>query len=206
MVRCLITLALVVQATPVLAQENCGSSSLTREQLSVFVIMKQRGDEIPITDFVRFTSRNIDGTLEIGVPYTVDTKDVLSPYMLFIETLPKLPIERKSPERIKWQFNGGDWFTFPYRYIYPNQLGNFSYKIAQSASPALSFRTEWLDNLRLGGSFAVVRLLENGQEVPMGSVEYPTAKVIADVFNEARNQALTGLKPCKPAVFITPRN
>lgn len=204
MVRSLITLALIAQVTPVLAQEKCGSSRLTRGHLSVLVLMKQQGDEMPFTDYISFTSRNSEGTLELHAPYTMNPGDLLNPYMLFIETLPNLPPEKTSPEMIKWQFNGGNWFTFPHRYNYPDQRGNFSYKIAQLGSSALSFRTEWLDKLRQGGRFTVTRLIENGQEVAMGSVDYPDNKVIADVFDEARNQALAGLAPCKPPVTSVP--
>lgn len=204
MVRWLITLALVLQMTPALAQEKCGNSRLTRGDLSVFVIMKQQGEEQAIASHISFTSRNSDGTLALNVPYTKDPRDLLNPYMLFIETLPNLPPERKSPEMIKWQFNGGDWATFPHRYNYPDQRGNFSYKIAQLGSPALSFRTEWLDRLRQGGRFTVTRLLEDGQEVEMGSVDYPDSEAIADVFDEARNQALASLAPCKPPVASVP--
>lgn len=204
MVRWLITLALVAQMTPALAQEKCGSSRLTRGHLSVFVILKQEGDERPRMDHISFTSRNSDGTLALSVPYRMSPGDLLNPYMLFIETLPNLPPEQKSPEMIKWQFNGGDWAMFPHRYNYPDQRGNFSYKISQEGSPALSFQTEWLDKLRQGGRFTVTRLLDNGQEVAVGSVDYPDSKVIADVFDEARNQALASLAPCKPPVKFVP--
>lgn len=204
MVRWLITLALVAQITPALAQEKCGSSRLTRGHLSVFVMLKQQGEDRPLTNHISFTSGNSDGTLALSVPYTMDAGDLLNPYMLFIEALPNLPPEQKSPEIIKWQFNGGSWATFPYRNNYPDQRGNFSYKIAQLGSPALSFQTEWLDKLRQGGRFTVIRLLEDGQEVGMGSVDYPDSEVIADVFDEARNQALGRLAPCKPPVTIVP--
>lgn len=209
MVRWLITLALVAQVAPATAQEKCGSSRLTRGQLSVFVLLKQHGDETPFADHVSFTSRSSDGTLELRAPYTMDPSGLLNPYMLFIETLPKLPPEQKSSEMIKWRFNAGDWATFPYRYNYPDQRGNFSYKIAQLGSKALSFQTEWLDKLRQGGRFTVMRLLEDGQEVAMGSVDYPDNGVIADVYNEARNQALARLAPCgRPAISVpaAPRN
>jgi hypothetical protein len=204
MVRWLITLTLALQMSPALAQEKCGSSRLTRGPLSVFVLMKQQGEERPFANHISFTSRNSDGTLALRVPYAVAPGDLLNPYMLFIETLPNLPPERKSPEMIKWQFNGGDWATFPYRYNYPDQRGNFSYTIAQLGSPALSFQTEWLDKLRQGGRFTVMRLLEDGRELAMGSVDYPDNEVIADVFNEARNQALARLAPCGPPTISVP--
>ncbi|HEV7312084.1 hypothetical protein [Sphingopyxis sp.] len=209
MVRWLITLALVAQVAPALAQEKCGISRLTRGHLSVSVFMKQHGDETPFADHVSYTSRSSDGALELRAPYTMDQSGLLIPYMLFIQTLPNLPPEQKSPERIKWRFNAEDWATFPYRYTYPDQRGNFSYKIAQLGSGALSFQTEWLDRLRQGGRFTVMRLLEDGQEVAMGSVDYPTNEIIADVFDEARNQALARLAPCGPpaaSVPAAPRN
>jgi hypothetical protein len=166
--------------------------------------MKQQSDEKAFAEYISFASRSSDEGLELRAAYTLSNGDLLTPYILFIETRPNLPPEKKSPEMIKWQFNEGDWATYPHRYNYPDQRGNFSYKIGQSGSPGLSFRTEWLEKLKQGGRFAVIRLLADGQEVSMGSVDYPDQKEIADTFGEARNKALASLAPCKPPVNSVP--
>jgi len=200
----LISLTLAIQAAPAPVQELCAGSRLTLGNLGVSVSLKQVGEAKPFADYIHFRALSKDGTLELSAAYVADAAGSLTPHSFSVQTRPQRPPEDRTRETVRWRLADGAWASYPYS-LNPDQRGNYDFRIAQSGGPGLSFRTEWLERLPKGGRFSVMRVTEKGEELGTGSVDYPGAALIAEVFAEARTLALAKLAPCKrPAGFVRP--
>lgn len=201
MAHWIIALALATQASPTLVEDRCAGSRLTRGNLSVSLSIKQVGEGQPFADYIHFRSLSDGGKLELTAAYIADARGSLTPHSLGIQTLPQRQPEDRTRETIKWKLADEPWVFYPHL-LNADQRGNYYYRIAQSGSPGLLLRTEWLDRLPQGGRISVIRVTETGEELNMVTVDYPDAAVIAEVFAAARTQALAKLAPCSAPVHF----
>jgi len=196
MVRWIIALVFVCQASTALAQDRCGSANIASGNINLSVAAEQRGPRQALMTNTFVVALSHDEQMRFLISYAQQPDGRIAPGVFHINTA---PTEDVRPELIKWRRNDGEW-KIASRPPYPRTIGDFSFMVAQRVQFFESFdrRPEELDELRLGGRYTVARTSESGEELATGVIEYPDEAAINALYTRALQQAVAKLSVCKP--------
>jgi hypothetical protein len=198
------TFLFVVQPLGAFAADRCGGARLTEGSAEILVLLEQTGSQEPVTTHLSVGVAARDAKMKFSGGYEV-TPGGIAPRQFFIYSSDRAASATSRRETVKWRRDEGDWRTLPYAY-YGDSRGEFMFPVAQKGpNRGTTYRTEDLEELRVGGRFTVTRLSESGDELVTAAVDYPNEAAINALYKRAKAKAMANLKPgCTSTVFIPP--
>lgn len=171
----------------------------------MLVLVEQTGTEQPVTTHVSVNVLGLDAKMRFSGAYEQTSDGRITPTQFVVYSSASTAITEPHRETIRWRRDDGDWHTFPHAY-YGDSRGEYEFKVAQKGPyKGLTWGTEHLDELKLGGRFTITRLSEAGEALVTGFIQYPPDEAINSLYKRAKSQAIVSLKSgCKPTSFISP--
>jgi hypothetical protein len=205
MIRWILAVLFAFQPSEASAADRCGGARLTEASAEILVLVEQTGSEPPVTTHVSVSVLGLDAKMRYSGAYEETSEGRITPTQFVLYSSASTAITEPHRETIRWRRDDGDWRTFPHAY-YADSRGEYEFKVAQKGPyKGLTWGTEHLDELKLGGRFTITRLSEAGEALVTGFIQYPNDAAINALYKRAKSQAIVGLKPgCKPTSFISP--
>lgn len=211
MVRWICVVTAVLLSPAALAESKCSRGSIAQDNFELTIALAQDDLQAPRTTVLSLVAHSADRLLRIEAWYGVEPDGLIRPgrfHLVWVS--PAFPDRPPVAATIRWQQEGGAWSKLP-TLIYPGTRiadparVEYRFQVSQrSEFKGLTYRSELLGELARGGRFVARRLGAGDEEFATGSVDYPDEKTVNALYAQVNEQAIAGLKPCGPPVYVHP--